>query len=190
MRFSACYKTVQLSGFFWNQRFLRYGSRWCGWGGTAGVGAVMRFYFLTLNDGMCANRGWTKRYTLKKAKTKNLAFFLLDYTTPFLSILTPWSWYMLLNLKNLNYVGYRYRLSLPTRGQRSRTNKQTVKKTKDLVTQKLLNEFNQPIFGYRKRKQVFIKKTTKQHKQNKPTPKTGAKGAKKTIRTKKKDVWR
>lgn len=192
MRFSNCYKAVQLSGFFWNQRLLRYGCRWCGWGSALGSKSTLRHYLLKLSDGMFGFRGFSRRYKLRFNKTKNFSLFLLNYTTPFLPVTSPWTWYMLLNLQIKNYVSYRYKLSLPTRGQRSRTNRQTVKNTKDLVTQKLLNDFNQPIFGYRKRKVVFIKKSTKgaKSRSSKTTPKVGAKGSKKTIRTKKKDIWR
>lgn len=191
MRFSACYKIVKLSGFFWNQRLLRYGARWCGRGGSIGFNNTLRRYYLNLSDGLFGSKGTIKRRNTRQLKFKNLAINLLEYTTPFLTTILPWVWYMLLNLQLNNYKSYRYRLSLPSRGQRSRSNKQTTKKTKSIAVMSLLNDFGLSTFGYNSRKQVFIKKQTKtKQNNNKAKPQIAPKGGKKTIRTKKKDIWR
>lgn len=139
MRFSACYKLVQLSGFFWNQYFITYNSRWCGWNARVGPKKMLRFYTASLMEG-----GWrgglhtrSRRVFLRQ---KAIGLWLLHYTTPFLSVVASQAWQLLRHVRLFSNKGYRLQFGLPTNGQRTHTNASMIRKTKDRASRLVLAE--------------------------------------------------
>jgi ribosomal protein S8 len=132
MRFSACYKLVGLRGFFWPLQFFSYRRRWAGYRSGLGGGRWLRRLSLVLGDGAWG-RGYTRRparvYPQRRIRAQGFA--LLRVLTPHLSPVWPWAWAVLRQLRVRGYRGHRYRLGLPSRGQRTRSNAVTVGRVAD-----------------------------------------------------------
>lgn len=190
MRFSTCLKLVQLSGIFWNQRLLPYSSKWCGWGYTIGPKKMLRLTYKRFSDGVFAS-SFVKHKPLRRFIYQDIGFFLLQYSTPFLSIVKPWAWNLTLNIKTKSYVGFRLKRGLPSKGQRTRSNHSTVKKLRDAASRELFNESLGSICGFaaaRKSSFILKKKRTKTNK----IKQTSSGGKKKPVirSVKKPNVWR
>lgn len=192
MRFSACYKLIQLSGIFWNQYFLPYGVKWCGWGGRVGGKHALRGYFCALSDGSWGG-GFVKHRRLPKSRFQNIGYYLLEFFTPHISVVSPWTWNLFRQLKVRSYRANRYKLSLPARAQRTRSNSATTRRLQDRAAFRLRSQFSAYVFGYLSRKTAYTVKATHSKKKGAKSlsaKKVAPKGSKKTIRTKKKDAWK
>lgn len=187
MRFSTCLKVVQLSGFFWNQKMLPYNIKWCGWGYSTGPQNELRRLYKQYSDGSFSV-GFVRHRPLLKLNLQCVGFFLLQYTTPFLSIVKPWSWNLLLNVKVRSNVAFRLKKGLPSHGQRTRSNHKTVKRVKDLAAVDLYEEGLASIcgFGSSRKKSTIIKKP----KQSKTGKSAGGKKKPPVRSAKKPNVWR
>lgn len=190
MRFSTCLKIVQLSGIFWNQRLIQYNSKWCGWGYTLGPKKMLRLTFKRFSDGVFSP-SFVRHRSLRRLTFQDIGFYLLQYSTPFLSIVKPWSWALLLNIKARSHVGFRLKRGLPSKGQRTRSNHATVKRLKDAASYELFNEGLSSICGFAAaRKSLFLLKKQKT-KQGKTRQASGGGKKKPAVRSAKKpNVWR
>lgn len=187
MRFSTCLKVVQLSGFFWNQRLLPYNTKWCGWGYSVGPQNMLRLLYKQYSDGSFSV-GFVRHRPMLKLNIQSIGFFLLQYTTPFLSIVKPWSWNLLLNIRAKSSVAVRLKRGLPSHGQRTRSNHKTVKRVKDFASVELFEEGFASICGFAaSRKRSLIVKKPKHSKSGKST---GGKKKPPVRSAKKPNVWR
>ena len=106
-----------------------------------------------------------------------------------MSIANPWAWRLLLNLRIRSYKSNRYKTSLPSASQRTRSNANTVQRLKDPATRFLADNNLSYIFGYITKAKPSL--GVKKHKGAKKggTAKTKATPSKKKpARTVKKDV--
>ena len=190
MRFSSCLKLVQLSGLFWNQRFIPYGNRWCGFAYSPGLSRMLRFFYLSLNDGVVSS-GYNRHRKNVLASVHGTGLFLLQHTTPHINIALPWAWHLLLKLQVRSYAGWRLKLGLPSHGQRTRSNHSNARRNKDLATQEVNKEYMFNISGFAAaRKSAFLLKKAKT-KQTQKKKVTGTSKKAPAVRTSKKpSVWR
>lgn len=115
---------------------------------------------------------------------------LLFYNSPHIYIVYPWAWFILRQLKLRTYRGIRFRLGLPSRGQRTRTNSETAGRHSDLSVFLL-----RQLYWRQRLWQVRSKTSGIKIKQNRKLQKNKTKVLKKkgpAVRSKdkKKSVWR
>lgn len=163
MRFSSCYKLVQLTGFFVNSKFLQYGQRWSAHNVGTGSKLFLRKFALVMGDGRWV-RGYSKRRPFFVNRILNLGLLLLQFTTPFMSISSPWSWRLLLNLKLRSYKSSRWKKNLPSNGQRTRSNAMSITRCKDLAVKRLQIEGWGNILGLLVKKKIHSTRRVKVQK--------------------------
>lgn len=160
-----------------------------------GARASLRRYALSLMDGVWPV-GFSRRFRFKKGRGVNLGLKLLQYTTPHLPIVEPWAWRLLLNVNVRSYRSSRYKMSLPSSGQRTRSNHQTAKKLRDPAVTHLAGALGVYLNGFLKARSGISVTKNRPGKKSKPGAlklkgKAPAGKAKGVIRSKKKlDVWR
>lgn len=189
MRFSVCLRLVQSVGFFWGSLFIPYNLVFMGYKHSVGFKKLWKQLIFCFLDG--AN--WSfflKKKTVIKTKLQALGCTLLYYNTPHIPIIYPWAWFILRQLKLRTYRGLRFRLGLPSRGQRTRSNAETVSRHSDLSVYLL-----RQLYWRQRLWQVRSKTSTLKTKQNRKTQKSKTKLVKKkgpAVRSKdkKKSVWR
>lgn len=184
MRFSTCYKLVRLSGFFWGQIFLPYNKKWCGWFGRSGTKLTTRRHVWVLGDGIWG-RGFIRHRSVRQSRVQNIGFWLLHYTPPTIEFAQPWMWQLAKHIRLKSNKGFRLQASLPTKGQRTRSNSSTVKRVRDGASRLLYEESIGSVLGFFYKKKSNILKKPK-------SKKISSKDSKKksVVRSKKKDIWR
>ena len=134
--------------------------------------------------------GPSRRAQLKpQTRVKSLGHTLLFFAPGHIPVAYPWAWFILRQLKLRTYRGLRYRLGLPSRGQRTHTNAQTTTKHADSASAVLRRLY------WRKRLwQVRAVSRATKSKQSRGGVKkqkiTKKKGSVVRSKDKKKSVWR
>lgn len=136
MRFSFCFKLIKKRGFFLGPQIILYNRKWAGYTTLTGLGSWAKKLIFYSADGFLS-WGYYKRklkerrdfYKIRRSKAFGL--LALYFLPPHIGLAWPWAWTLLKYLKNRSWRGRRYRLGLPARGQRTRSNNSTVKRHKD-----------------------------------------------------------
>ncbi len=89
----------------------------------------------------CLARGYVRRLTYPRGRLARLALDLLFFAPPHVPVPYLSALYLLRNLRLRTYRSVRYRLGLPSRGQRTRSNASTVSKHTDLAVYVLRTTF-------------------------------------------------
>lgn len=139
MRFSFCFKVVKKRGFFLGPQLVIYRRRWAGYLTLGGLGPWARRLVFETSDGILSNSFYKRKlkektYFFKIKRAKAMGLLALYFYPPHISPAWPWAWTILKYLKNRSWRGRRYRLGLPARGQRTRSNCSTVKRHKDIAS--------------------------------------------------------
>jgi hypothetical protein len=135
MSFLVCLRLTALKGFFWGDRFYAYGKRWLPRSGRVGWGAFQRLNGVRLLDGARPPRApngrlpTTTRYP--SGRMQNIGLASLGYTVAHLPNTRPWAWHVSRHLVARSYKGSRYKLGLPSRGQRTHSNANTTGRVRD-----------------------------------------------------------
>ncbi len=189
MRFSLCLRLVQSVGFFWGTKFILYTKPFLGFKGSVGFRKKWRWFVFSLLDGSFLNN-IRKKNNISKQHLQSVGHVLLFFSTPHIVITYPWAWFILKQLKLRTYRAIRYRLGLPSRGQRTHSNAQTVSRHKDQTVSILKNT----LWRYRlwqtrsNTKSDDVKKNNKNSKSKQKNLKK--KGPVVRSKDKKKSVWR
>lgn len=167
MRFSAIYRLTALKGFFWAGRFYFYGARWGSFRKHVGFSKFRRQLCLRLTDGFWG-QGYVRRQRFAKSRVRNANLNLLHFWPAQSTVIVPWAWRILYYLRIRSYRGNRYKLGLPARGQRSRTNASTAGRNRDQANLFVLNErWSRRLGEARKQPSTSVKKNLKRQKSGK-----------------------
>lgn len=71
---------------------------------------------------------------------QNLSLQLLNFLPPHFSMVLPWAWMILRQLRARSFRSNRYRLGLPAHGQRTHTNASTVGRVHDAASMHIRSE--------------------------------------------------
>ena len=140
MRFSTCLRLVRSTGFFWGTSFNFYRAPFAGYRGAVGYRAHWRRFVWRYSDG-CLARGHVRRLVYPHSRLSTLALALLFFAPPHIPVPYLSALYVLRDLRLRTYRSVRYRLGLPSNGQRTRCNASTVSKHTDLVVHILRTTF-------------------------------------------------
>lgn len=140
MRFSTCLRLVRSTGFFWGTSFHLYRTPFAGHRGATGYRTYWRRFVWRYGDG-AFGRGTVRRLVYARTRFATLALNLLFFAPPHIPVPYLWALYLLRGLRLRTYRSVRYRLGLPSRGQRTRCNASTVSKHTDPAVQVLRSTF-------------------------------------------------
>lgn len=98
MRFSACFRAVQLRGFFWPTRFISYRSRWCCLSYCEGSAYQLGLLTKRLLDGFLG-KGFVRRQRPAFRRFRNTGFTLLTVHAPHITLLQGHVWNLLRQLR-------------------------------------------------------------------------------------------
>lgn len=189
MPYIICLRLTYLKGFFWGDRFITYGRRWGCKNGKPGWGKFQRSYGKALTDGKYSSPR-TQRLPYAYGIMQNFGLSLLAYNLATLPKTRPWAWCIVRQIQVRSYKSSRYKLGLPSNGQRTHTNANTTGRVSDEGA-KFIRKKRVVIRIWESRKPAkFISKLQRSRggkgSKVKNTSKSG-----KTIRSKKKvDVWK
>lgn len=130
MRFSACLRLARSLGFFWGTTFIAYGTLLAGRKGSMGYRKFWRWFIFSLAEGAFL-AGGGRQLIKPRVRLQSLGRALLFFYPAHIPVSYPWAWFILRQLKLRTYRSIRYRLGLPSRGQRTRTNAATVARHSD-----------------------------------------------------------
>ncbi len=189
MRLSVIYRIVRSRAFFIGKSFYPYKNRFLGFRAPVGLGSRPQYWWRGLADGRsgfnqsCNNRVKTIRYM-------NLGLFFLRQLSALRNPIMIYSWSNLRFLRIRHWRGWRYRLGLSVKNQRTHSNSKTTRRMRSPITSILKRYYwTKRIWEARKRSQTLIKP---KHRQTSKTKSKSEKSKKGVVRskTKKKDVWR
>src|SRR4051812_35303451 len=127
MRYSICLQLVRHVGLFWGSRLMPYARPMQGWSGAPGYSRFWRHLMLVMLEG-----AWHAPLSARAGRvflrTQNVAYWGLLYAPPHVENPLQQAWQLMRHLKLRTARGARYRLALPARGQRTRSNAQTCKR--------------------------------------------------------------
>jgi hypothetical protein len=143
---------------------------------------------LRLSDGAYSSPR-TNRKPYPFGISQNMGINLLAYNLTALPKTRPWAWYVVRQIKIRSYKGTRYKLGLPSNGQRTHSNASTTGRVMDEAAKFIRKKRLVPKIWEARKTTRYVPKTRK----NKSAPaktKNLTKGGK-VVRSKKKvDVWK
>lgn len=182
MTYLICLRLTYLKGFFWGDKFISYGRRWGCKNGRTGWGKFQQRYAKNLTDGKYSSPRVLKG-PFPYGLMQNFGLSLLTYNLAILPKTRPWAWALVRQIQVRSYKSSRYKLGLPSNGQRTHTNANTTGRVSDEGARFIRRKCVIPKIWESRKPAKFISKSSrpKSLKGSKATSKSG-----KTVRSKKK----
>lgn len=189
MTYLICLRLTYLKGFFWGDRFITYGRKWGCKNNRQGWGRFQQTYAKALTDGKYSFPR-TPRGAFPYGLMQNFGLTLLAYNLAILPKTRPWVWCIIRQIQVRSYKSSRYKLGLPSNGQRTHTNANTTGRVSDEGARFIRKKGLLPRIWELRKPAKFISKHTRSRGGKGAKVKTTSKSGK-TIRSKKKvDVWK
>jgi hypothetical protein len=191
MRFSFCQQLIHERGLFVRQVFIPYeqslGQFWRVGYGSGRQDCTQVTSLFEAHAAHPRAHPPLLRYGLRR--TQSVGFTLLEYHTPHIALLSVYAWHIVQKIRLKTWAGRRYRQSLPTRGQRTRSNARSVRRGHAALVAQVFELSRYRILTRARRvAPVVLKKGAKRAgpkgKAKQPTKKGGP------AKKKKLDVWR
>lgn len=183
-------RLLRTYGLFWGYRFLTLKASWSGYNLPLMYGKFLRrLVWLNLDGSFGGGYLSNRRVFFNRRRARNTSRSILNFFLWGTSTARAWSWCILRSLKIRSYRGFRYRLGLPSRGQKTRSNCKTTRKVKDVAASILRADYVS--FNLWERSKYAQIKLVKYRKTISKRAAKAARHKKGVIRsTKKKDVWK
>lgn len=188
MTYVMCLRLTYLKGFFWGDRFMAYGRKWGCKSSKTGWGKFQQRYAKALTDGKYScPRTSKKKYPY--GIMQNFGLTILSYNLATLKKMRPSAWAVVRQIQVRTYKSSRYKLGLPANGQRTHTNANTTGRLADESAKFIRRNGVIPKIWESRKPAKYVSRSLRSKSPKSTKAKATTKSGK-TIRSKKKDVWR